>query len=321
MKKMPRGGAGADLLFFLFFLVVLGVVWAVTGGPHRDISHAGPFLNLPFPLGNGTAYTVPSVPIPNGQPAPQNTGGPTTNDTLSGIIGYFRGGGSSGVKATSPYAQYVTLSYSNAQSTDPKTEYVTIRISQNLTGQLPISAWRIESPVSLNGAALGPASPLPISGTIAESPVTVGAGATINIISGTSPEGESFRKNICTGYFTNAQSFSPTLSTDCPRPSDELKKAALQGFFPTDACVSYIDNVSACHIPSQIPPSLGDQCLSFIAATLNYQGCVNLHQNDANFYKNEWYLYLDRTSEMWRSSNEQINLLDENGKVVASVSY
>lgn len=321
--KQPRGAAAGDLLFFLFFLIVLGVVWAMTGGPGRNISHAGPFLNLPFPLGNGTAYTVPSVPIPTPQQVQGGSSGgsATTNESLSDIIARLRGS-VSGTKGVSPSAGMVTLSASNAQSTDPKTEYLTLRVSQNQKGSLAVSNWRIESAISLNGTVLGPASYLPISGSVgSEVPVSLAPGATVYLVTGHSPEGESFRKNLCTGYFTNAQSFTPSLSIECPRGKDELKKAAQGGFIPSEACINYVNGIASCRIGTKIPTSLESQCLNFISTALTYNGCVTAHKNDSGFYKNEWYIYLDRNQELWRSSNEQIRLLDENGKVVASVSY
>ena len=64
MKNM-RGAAGGDLLLFIFFLIILGIVWGLTGGPGRSISLEGPFLNPPFPLGDGSAYNVPFVSIPS----------------------------------------------------------------------------------------------------------------------------------------------------------------------------------------------------------------------------------------------------------------
>jgi hypothetical protein len=314
-----------DLLLFIFFLIVLGVIWAMTGGPSRDISRAGPFLNLPFPLGSGTAYSVPTVPIPSTPQSAGDSGGgsATTNETLSDIIARLRGN-AGGSKTVSPYAASTTLSTSNARNTDPKTEYVTIKFSKDTAGQRAISNWRIESAVSSLGAMLGPASYLPYTNTgSSEVPVSVGANATIYVITGRSPLGESFRKNLCTGYFTNSQTYTPSLAQECPRPEDELKRTVSVGFIPSDPCVNYIKTIAACQLVNtvKIPANAGDQCSNFITTTLTYNGCVNAHKNDAGFYKNEWYIYLDRDQELWKNQNEQIRLLDENGKVVASVSY
>lgn len=321
--KQPRGAAMGDLLLFIFFLIVLGVIWAMTGGPGRDISRTGPFLNLPFPLGSGTAYTVPTVPIPSTSQSTSGSGGgsATTNETLSDIIARLRGGGT---KPASPHAPGVSLSSSNARNTDPKTEYITIKFSTDLEGQLAISNWRIESAVSALGTVLGPASYLPIGNTgPSEVPVSVGAGATVYLVTGRSPLGESFRKNLCTGYFTNSQTYTPSLTKECPRPDDELKRVVLAGFIPSDPCVNYVKTISTCQLinTAKVPVDVGDQCMNFIATTLTYNSCVNAHKNDVGFYKNEWYIYLDRDQELWKKENEHIRLLDETGKVIASVSY
>jgi len=60
--------AGRDFLLFIFFLVVLGIAWFLTGGPSRTISHSGWFLN-------GQGVEIPSV-----LPAqPLNTGTTSSN--------------------------------------------------------------------------------------------------------------------------------------------------------------------------------------------------------------------------------------------------
>lgn len=323
--KQPRGSAGGDFLFFIFFLIVLGVVWALTGGPKRDISHAGPFLNLPYPLGNGAGYSIPSVPVPTQQQIEQAGGGGASSqkpETLVDIIARLRLGigGSSG---SSSYADSVNLSNGDTSATDPSKEYVVIKFDSDMKGKVPVSNWRIESAITTNGTTLGPAVALPFSGDLnQEGTVFAEAGTTLYVVTGRSPTGYSFRENICSGYFGNRQSFVPTLFQWCPRGKDELLVAAQKGFQPSDACISYVEGLRTCQLVSTgFPLTVDDQCQSFITTTLTYNGCVYAHKTDKNFYKNTWYLYLDRSQELWKSKNDQIRLLDDSGEVVATMSY
>lgn len=316
--KQPRGAAGSDLIFFLFFLIVLGVVWALTGGPGRSISHAGPFLNPPFPLGSGTAYTVPIVPI-------STSNGSQGNNTTSfgDIFARIRGSFGGSVAATSPYSKDISLSTS-VTSSNPLQEYVTLRFSSSMSGTATISDWRLTSQANGISVPLGNAAYLPYSGQVnPEVPVAVRPGSTVYVVTGRSPIGASFRTNTCTAYFAQYQSFSPGLnSNDCPRPVDEIKNAASSGFIPTDACVTYVTGLQPCKmVTASVPQTVGGQCQTFITTSLTYSGCVDLHKNDPGFYKDTWYLYLNRDQELFRNTHDQIVLTDENGKVIASATY
>lgn len=326
--KYPRGAAGGDLILFIFFIIVLGIVWAVTGGPDRAISREGPFLNPPFPLGSGTAYGVPSVTIPSAGDFESRNNTTSSGDSsfLSDLISSFRAGGDIAAnEEKSPYAEHVSLSISNARNTDANKEYVTIKTSRNLSGTLTISDWRIESSVSTLGSKLGGAAYLPFSGQVnTELPVAIGPDTTVYVTTGRAPIGASFRTNTCTGYFAQFQDFEPRLRLDCPLPEDELaaKIQSGSGFIPSDACIDYVDGLRRCIFTTGgIPQTAGALCQDFVLNDLTYSGCVQLHKNDADFYKNEWRVYLDRDQELWKSKGDRIRLLDEQGKVIDVVSY
>lgn len=323
--KQPRGAAGTDFILFILFLIVLGVVWAVTGGPARDISREGPFLNAPSPLGDGNAYGVPSVNTPEFDNKYRGDTGSGNSSFFTDIISRVR----SGVDTTdgeekSPYAEYVSLSISSARNSDPSQEYVTIKTSRSLSDRITISDWRLESSVTLAGSALGSASYLPFSGQVnTESPVAIGPNTTVYVTTGRAPIGVSFRTNTCTGYFEQFQDFQPRLKLECPFPEDEFV-AALErdAFIPNAACIDYVDDLNRCIFNiNNVPQGIGGACQNFALNDLTYNGCVSLHKNDAEFYKSEWRMYLDRDQELWRSKNERIRLLDENGKVIDVISY
>lgn len=323
MKKNMRGSAGSDLILFIFFIIVLGIIWAVSGGPGRSISTEGPFLNPPWPLGDSSAYTVPSVPIPSGEDSPEDK---EESGGFADIISraWFDLGIGNTDEEKSPHAEYVSLSRSSARNDEPDEEYVTIKTSRNLEGQLRISEWRIESTATLSGATLGDAAYLPYSGQVnTELPVAVGPNTTIYVVTGRSPIGTSFRTNTCTGYFVQFQDFEPRLDRDCPAPIDELGTYIDRtgGFIPSDTCIDYVENLDRCTLNINIPANLSGVCRDFVLNELTYNGCVNNHKNDVEFYKNEWRMYLGRDQELWKNTRERIRLLDENGLVIDVISY
>lgn len=320
--KQPRGAAGADLLFFIFFLVVLGIVWALTGGPDRAISRSGPFLNPPFPLGNGSAYTVPGIEVPSVS-SPERSTRRTVRNALDNVLTRIRSNFGAIQEGRSPHAGSVSLSVGRARETDPHREYVVLKTNKSLTGNVSISNWRIESSETLAGTELGNAAYLPYSGEVnTELPVTVPSGTTLYIVSGRSPIGASFRTNTCTGYFAQFQEFEPDLKEECPLPENELSHNTQAGFVPNGACLDFIEDIDRCTLTlTQIPPQVGGACQRFILEELTYSGCVTAHKDEPDFYKKEWRLYLDRDQELWQSSRERIRLLDENGLVIDVVSY
>lgn len=300
--KQPRGGAGADLIFFIFFLILLGIVWAVSGGPERASSTSGPFFSFPF--GNNS---VPGVPLPDANSDNTSSNNkPSNNELLP-------------TERLSPYAGLVQLSGGRARESQAEREYVQIRASGTFTNPIPISTWRIESSVTGQGAVLGNVALLPVpSGGSQESPLVLAPGATLFVATGRSPIGVSFRTNLCTGYFEQSQDFQPSLKKECPRPADELTKANIS---PNASCSNFVEDMRRCEFASAVPGDVGSACRAFIQDTLTYSGCVATHKSEENFFRNEWRVYLNRPNELWDNTDERIRLLDENGFLVDAVSY
>jgi len=309
--KHPRGSASGDLILFIVFIVLLGIVWVFTGGPDRSISHSGPFLNSP--LGENGLFSIPSV----------NTSGDGSSESFisqvnSGIANLQAG------EEKSPYAENVSLSISTANSQTPSEEYLTIKTSRTLSGTLTISDWRLESTVSNTSVILGTAAQVPYSGQVnSQAPVAVGANTVVYVVSGRSPIGTSFRINSCTGYFAQYQNFEPRLPIECPFPSLELSAARQKysNFFPSPECSTYVGSIGQCTFAgTAVPNNLEPNCRAIVLNDLSYNGCVAAHHNDADFYKNEWRFYLNRDQELWKQK-DRIRLLDEAGKVIDVVSY
>ena len=315
--------AGRDFLLFIFFLIVLGIAWFLTGGPSRTISHSGWFLN-------GSGIAIPSVPVTipdravypdkqsNTEAATQNT--PSAWDYF---FNYKPGLGETPTPLLSPYASSVRLSRANAQASDPAQEYLVIDISRNIQSPITISGWSLVNPSGIK-ATIGNAAEIPFLGQVnAQTPITLAAGSTVSVTTGRSPNGTSFRVNECTGYFEQFQAFTPALSKECPSASDEIL-AHPETLGGNDQCREFMDRIPRCTIlldTRNMPANVGSTCQAFIFDKLSYAGCLNAHQRDPGFYKKEWRIFLNRDQEMWKNQHDVIRLLDENDKMIAQVSY
>lgn len=303
--------ATRDLFIVIFLLVALGVAWYYSGGTASDLARSGPFFTLPQQGVGIPAYTVPGVEY---TPATVEGGGVDSITTITNYLGTFD-------EERSPYAAHVSLEEGNARS-GHASEYVTIRMAYNAPQKITVTGWRLESTATGLGIALPQAAELPFLGTVnGATPVALSAGQTVYVVTGRSPNGTSFRTNICTGYFEQYQNFTPPLRLDCPSPQEEADRVLSTGNYG-DECYDVVRTLSRCTLTvASIPASTGTQCQEFIQNTLTYNGCINAHKNLPKFYKDEWYLFLNRDQELWRSRSERIRLIDENGKVVDAVTY
>jgi hypothetical protein len=317
----PRGLSAIGTLFaFIMILVLLGILWVATGGPSRPISHAGPFL---------TAPTVPGVNLRTGQ---TTSGGESQGYGSSGssqpqsqnlwdIFFTNHGGVSSGAQGDSRYSSAVSLEASQTSESDPAHEYITLRISGNATSSFTISGWTLENKQKAIRVTLGSAAETFSAGDInSQTPVTVGPGGTVYIVTGRSPNGASFRTNKCIGYLEQFQDYQPSLNRNCPLPQDE--GLLNSGKTSSSGCIDFLDQLGQCEVYTDtLPDTLDSSCKDFIKNDLTYNGCVSRHRNDPDFYANEWHLYLNRDQDLWSDTHDQVLLWDENGKLISSVTY
>ncbi len=304
--------AKRDLLIVVLLMVALGVAWYYTGGATNEAARSGPFFSFSrdqeYTL---PVFTVPSVPRIKSGDSPEDT--PSVS-TITNYLGTFN-------EERSPYAEYVSLEESGARFGAPD-EYLTIRTAFNMPNRITITGWRIESTATGYGATIPEAAELPFLGSVnVATPVSLAANQVVYLVTARSPNGTSFRTNVCTGYFEQFQDFEPRLRLECPSPTEEADRYFAFGTL-NDECYDILETLGRCTFNVQsIPFSAGTQCEQFIHNELSYNGCINRHKNEPKFYKDTWYLYIGRDQELWRSRSERIRLLDENGKVVDVVSY
>jgi hypothetical protein len=140
-------------------------------------------------------------------------------------------------------------------------------------------------------------------------------------VTGDSPIGVSFRENMCVGYFSQRQTFHPSLWSSCPSGLTEFEQYYEGNRLEDDQCYSYVQSLPLCTAVTDTPSDLSYDCENLIDDYLDYRGCVDAHRFETRFYTNRYRIFLERGSELWKPSREAIRLLDANGKTVDLYSY
>ncbi|MBU6214345.1 hypothetical protein KGM48_00665 [Patescibacteria group bacterium] len=315
-----------DAWFFLGIFVFIFLIWIAIGGPTRPISFTGPTLAQPQELGGGSYLQLPrSAFVVGGTnislPGSSNGGGAIGTAGSKGSIPMLKG---VSFGNSSIYSSGVSMSHyvSGAGSLDPRNEYLTISVAQDAGVPVDISGWTLMSEATGNAVVIPKGTEVPTSGIVNPvQDIVLSPGERVIIISGQSPIGASFRENKCIGYFSTFQNFSPSLPQNCPSPSDELSAFYGNGYIRDAACINYVNTLSRCQVALSPPVNVSGACQSFIVKYLNYNGCVDAHQSDADFEGTVWRVYLGRNNSMWRTKNEVVKLLDSKGNTVDAFTY
>lgn len=314
-----------DAWFFIGVFVFIFLIWVSTGGPLHPLSFTGPRLALPGALGGGTYLQLPRAPYGVGGDnvvlPGSSSGSSVYNDEENQPAPVITGGV---FGPSSPYRGVVRMNHyvSGAGSSDPKNEYIEISVAQDAGAPVNLTGWTLYSEATGSSSVIPKGTETPISGTVnASQDIIITPGKRAIIISGSSPIGASFRENKCIGYFSTFQQFYPSLPQNCPVPSDELSTYYGASYIRDVACIEYVNKLSRCQVALSPPVGASGACQNFMIQYLNYNGCVNAHQNDANFKGDTWRIYLGRTTPMWRAKYEIVKLLDATGKTVDAFSY
>lgn len=313
-----------DAWLFIGVFVFIFLIWAATGGPLHPISFTGPRLAQPEELGGGIYLQFPRAPFALGTSnvVLRDVGESVSyGDASDTSVPSFVGGSTFG--APSPYRGIVGMSryVSGAGSANSKNEYLEISVTQNSV-PINLSEWIFASDASGKMARVPQGTEVPRSGVVnAVEDIILAPGDRAIINSGQSPIGASFKENKCMGYFSNFQTFHPSLPQNCPIPSDELEQFYGPGYIRDASCIEYVKRVPRCQVTLSPPVGLSNSCQNFLVEYLHYNGCVNAHKNDRDFLSKTWRIYLGRTEPLWRTKYELVKLLDVNGKTVDAFSY
>lgn len=209
------------------------------------------------------------------------------------------------------------------KSIRPNQEYVVLQASPRNKYDVSITGLTLKSKVTFLGEEIPKAWSLPFPTNEGEGEVVMlRPGQRAYIISGRSPNGQSFQLNKCTGYFEQGMNFVPSLPLRCPRPVDD--PLPLPPNTLSDACYDYLKTLPRCKTPpSSVPTRLraDGSCQAHIFNKISYNQCVTYYKSDRDFFQGEWRIYLDRNTRLWKDKLEIIDLLDENGRLIDRRSY
>lgn len=307
------------------WILLLGVTiaWFWVGGVHEKSARDGLYIKSPSPLDTGESYDAP-LPF-RYKEEPKGTlfqNGFYNGIPVFGKLYSFLRGETPGKEPESATPEK-NLRITSRAVGDPKAEneFVILELSTRAEKPLLLTGWKLKSAMTGQEATIGKAAYLPFANDVnAGQPFYLEPGEKAIIVTGRSPVGYSFRLNQCTGYFEQFQNFNPTLPRQCPAITEEpLPKAPNR---LNDQCLDYLYSVPRCtaHLQS-FPIGTSPECSNFITEKANYTYCVNTHKNEANFYKGEWRVFLNRSEPLWKNRREVIELIDPSGAVRDSVAY
>lgn len=227
----------------------------------------------------------------------------------------------------SPYYNKIRMSrISGVYSNDPSKEYISLSTNLLKTQTVNITGWYLKSEVTGYYAVIGKATLLPFPFTKADNDIVLQQKDRVYLVKGFSPIGISFRTNKCTGYFEEKQTFTPRLPLQCPRPSAEELPQFSTTYEREKECFDLIQSIPRCTTKGNeflrdLPDTVTRSCKTYISTQINYNSCVAEHFDDTDFPGNEYRVYLNKFGPLWREENEIINLHDQNGLIVDSISF
>ena len=252
---------------------------------------------------------------------------------------------------SAPQSQYVSISSGNASyAYQPYEEYITIE--NRGSSPVNITGWQLRNgkdkrPYNMGGSlqrfsadiALIPQATrmLPASGAAVLENVVLAQGEKAVVTTGKVGSREpyaitSFKENMCTGYIEALPdyAFTPPLSRNCPRPSNEPGVENLDR-----ECRDFLSTISSCETPKiggedrngekcstcVNGREVSSSCRAFIEEHFNYQGCAATHRNNPKFEGRTWRVFLGRGWEMWADDYESIELFNQHGQLVDFRNY
>lgn len=229
----------------------------------------------------------------------------------------------------SPYHGMITLSMGAARSEHRNDEYLVLHTNYRNETSINITGWQVKSLMSGRRGVIKQGVQL-----LEDRPwrndhdIYIAPGDTAIITSGSAAGiATSFLTNSCMGYFDRDR-FTPSIWGNCPLLEDEDLDSFGLGYDDFrreddyDACMDAIESVRSCEIVRSPDRDLEDDCRDFIKEYSNYDGCVELHKDDADFYGDEWRIFLGSSkNDLWRYEREAIALYDAQGRVVDVLRY
>jgi hypothetical protein len=209
-----------------------------------------------------------------------------------------------------------------SSSNQETSEYLTISAPSSNKNKFLITGLTLKSRMTGQQTQIGEAVTTYYSNSQnARTAVFLAPGESALVITRRSPIGQSFKVNKCMGYLTQYQTFYPYVSTYCPLVSDYPYPERPNAF--TDQCLNFLDSIGSCRSVSTdyVPQGLPQNCLSFATERANYSRCVADFANDKDFFHQDWRIYLGRSSSLWKTSREIIDVIDSKGNILSTYTY
>lgn len=319
-----------------FTLAALAAVWILSGGPRRIVEDTNALIDASTPEEGDISFALPWQPpqiFPTLDLATALNLSP--EDDLSSAqhkleeleAEYDRlsaeAHGARTFGAPSPFVGKISIveDTGGVRESDPSEEHLQIMANYSNHESIDISGWILESALSGVRVMIPPsAAPFIANSANILGPTALAPGGLALVASAPSPVGVSFRENMCTGYLSQFQHFSPRLSEECPAPSQVLPLTEENLVNYGGECFESIANLPQCRFPQNLT-GVSPACEVFLREKLSYNGCVSANSFRTNFQRNMWRVYLGASGEIWRNSHDAIRLLDTEGRTVSVFVY
>lgn len=326
--------------FLIASVIIVGIVWLLTGGFRRvqvQAERLTNFVSVLFSGGATSSTTGFQLPWqPKGLSIEENLADlKAAEEKMGPLIDEEEPG-----QSQKEYDAYMQRMNSGKTLGDPSShrgmvhlseggatqsgasEYLEIEAAYGNTAPISIAGWSLQSPLTGVRAYIPRGTNVFVLGDLnRQENISLNPDARAIVSSRASPIGTSFRENLCTGYLMSSQTFVPSLSRSCPPPSDALPLTPENLRTYGDACYDALQELPACTFPLSLPSNLSANCSFFLKNTLSYNGCVQRYRKGSDFSLNTWRIYLNAGGELWRNSHDVIRLLDAKGQVVDTITY
>lgn len=130
---------------------------------------------------------------------------------------------------------------------------------------------------------------------------------------GRSPLGVDFRLNNCIGYLNTY--YPNAVPNYCPSINQtEVKDLSAY-------CKTAISRMGSCREPNLSDAKMDSECHDYLYSHFTYSQCVLNNNPYYDFYKDEWWAYMNLSSQVWATDKDSLLLKDQNGFLVAEVQY
>ncbi len=194
-----------------------------------------------------------------------------------------------------------------------------LSVNSPLKDPIDITGWNLKSS---NGDVLIPEaiSDYNPSGFASNADILLKNGDYVNFYNSPSPILANLRLNECMGYLNNLYKFNPALPNNCPTPYERQEILSFSGL-----CQNIILSTNNCSMPAAQQlnnlATYSDQtCKSFINERFSYNGCYQYSHNNANFFSNEWMIWLNGAIILDKN-HDLVLLFDKAGLLVDRYYY